>query len=60
MAAYKYEEHMTGRFEQCRHQLDTYMAGMGLAVEQGKHILPEKNTYIGKISFVLAQSGPQT
>lgn len=32
------------------------VAGMGLAVEQGKHTLPEKYTYIGKSRFVLAKS----
>lgn len=34
------------------------MAGMGLAVEQGKHILPEKYICVGKSSFVLAKSAP--
>lgn len=32
---------------------------MGLAVEQGKHMLPEKHTDIGKSRFVLAKSAPR-
>lgn len=35
------------------------VAGMGLAVEQGKHILPEKYIHIWKSSFVLVKSVPR-
>lgn len=35
------------------------LAGMGAAVEQGKHILPEKCMDVGKSSFVLAKSAPR-
>lgn len=35
------------------------VAGMGLAVEQGKYTLPEKYIDIGKSRFVLAKSAPR-
>lgn len=35
------------------------LAEMGLAIEQGKYILPEKYVYIGKSRFVLAKSAPR-